>query len=76
MEHCLSGESEGPVKFPTEPFVCGPHLHVVEHETYAICIDCQHHVGVHTGRGRLKYHALEGRPCKPLLRKKRAKLVP
>eukprot|EP00971_Amphidinium_carterae_P066540 1317603-Amphidinium_carterae.1 len=33
-------------------------------------------VGVHTGRGRLNYHALKGRPCTPLLRRKRAKLVP
>eukprot|EP00971_Amphidinium_carterae_P117742 2332103-Amphidinium_carterae.1 len=32
-------ESEGPVVFPAEPFVCGPHLRVVEHETYAICLD-------------------------------------
>eukprot|EP00971_Amphidinium_carterae_P262881 5215155-Amphidinium_carterae.1 len=48
----------------------------MEHETYAICPDCQRHVGVRTGRGRLNYHALKGRPCKLLLRKKRAKLVP
>eukprot|EP00971_Amphidinium_carterae_P011013 217074-Amphidinium_carterae.1 len=68
-------DSERPVRFPAEPFVCGPHLYVVEHETYAICLDCLCHVGVHTGRGRLNYHALKGRPCKPLLRKKRAKLV-
>eukprot|EP00971_Amphidinium_carterae_P178547 3542159-Amphidinium_carterae.1 len=65
-------ESEGPVRFPAEPFVCGPHVHVVEHETSAICLDCQCHVGVHTGRGSLNYNALKGRPCKPLLRKKRA----
>eukprot|EP00971_Amphidinium_carterae_P210589 4178936-Amphidinium_carterae.1 len=64
------------VRFPAEPFVCGPYLHVVEHETHAICLDCQRHVGVHTGRGRLNYHALKGRPCRPFLRKKRAKLVP
>eukprot|EP00971_Amphidinium_carterae_P035892 705897-Amphidinium_carterae.1 len=22
------------------PFACGPHQHVVEHETYAACLDC------------------------------------
>eukprot|EP00971_Amphidinium_carterae_P265920 5275171-Amphidinium_carterae.1 len=69
-------ESEGPVRFPAGPFVCGPHLRAVEHETYAICLDCERHVGVHTGRGRFNDHALKGRPCKPLLKKKRAKLVP
>eukprot|EP00971_Amphidinium_carterae_P081834 1618964-Amphidinium_carterae.1 len=31
-------ESERPARFPAEPFVCGPHLHVVEHETYASCV--------------------------------------
>eukprot|EP00971_Amphidinium_carterae_P199069 3950510-Amphidinium_carterae.1 len=65
-------ESEKPVRFPVEPFFCGPHLHVVEHETYAICLNCQRLVGVHTG----KADALKGRPCKLLLRKKRAKFVP
>eukprot|EP00971_Amphidinium_carterae_P123422 2444259-Amphidinium_carterae.1 len=62
-------ESERPVRFPAEPFVCGPHLHVniLAHETYAICLDCQRHVGVHTGRGRLNYHAWKGRACKPLI---------
>eukprot|EP00971_Amphidinium_carterae_P092006 1821486-Amphidinium_carterae.1 len=44
---------------------------------FMICLDCQRHVGVHIGRGRLNYHFLmKGRPCKPLLRKKRAQLQP
>eukprot|EP00971_Amphidinium_carterae_P073946 1462201-Amphidinium_carterae.1 len=47
--------TERPAVFPAEPFVCGPHQHVVAHETHAICLDCQRHVGVHTGRGRLNY---------------------
>eukprot|EP00971_Amphidinium_carterae_P265560 5268159-Amphidinium_carterae.2 len=62
-------ETERPAVFPAEPFVCGPHQRVVAHETYAICVDCQQHVGVHTGRGRLNYHALKGRPCEPPKRK-------
>eukprot|EP00971_Amphidinium_carterae_P026183 516378-Amphidinium_carterae.4 len=67
-------ESERFARFPAEPFVCRPHLHVVEHETYAICLDCQRHVGVHTGKGRLNYHVLRGKPCK--LCTERRKLVP
>eukprot|EP00971_Amphidinium_carterae_P331799 6465582-Amphidinium_carterae.1 len=35
------------------PFVVGPHQRVVEHATYAICMDCDRHVGVHTGRKTL-----------------------
>eukprot|EP00971_Amphidinium_carterae_P311687 6195101-Amphidinium_carterae.3 len=58
-------EFERPVRFPAEPLVCGHYLHVVEHETNAICLDCQRHVGVHTGRGGLNFHVLKGRPCKP-----------
>eukprot|EP00971_Amphidinium_carterae_P243379 4832750-Amphidinium_carterae.1 len=41
------------------PFAIGPHQHVVEHETYAICLDCQRHVGVHTVRKCFNYHALK-----------------
>eukprot|EP00971_Amphidinium_carterae_P123242 2440266-Amphidinium_carterae.1 len=44
---------------PAAPFAVGPHQLVVEHETYAICLDCQRHVG----------------PCVLLKRKKRARLV-
>eukprot|EP00971_Amphidinium_carterae_P121639 2408899-Amphidinium_carterae.1 len=36
--------------FPAAPFVIGPHQRVVEHETYAFCLDCERYVGVHTGR--------------------------
>eukprot|EP00971_Amphidinium_carterae_P327128 6458302-Amphidinium_carterae.2 len=61
--------------FPAAPFVIGPHQRVVEHETYAICLDCQWHVRVHTGQSCFNYHALKGRPCVPLKRKKGAKLV-
>eukprot|EP00971_Amphidinium_carterae_P256529 5093640-Amphidinium_carterae.1 len=53
-----------PVAFPAAPLVCGHHQQVVEHETYATCLDCQRHVGVCTGKGRLNHHALKGRPCK------------
>eukprot|EP00971_Amphidinium_carterae_P169655 3361462-Amphidinium_carterae.1 len=63
-----------PAALPAALFACGPHQHVVEHETYAVCLDCQRHVGVHTGRKCLNYHALRGRPCVPFKREKRAKL--
>eukprot|EP00971_Amphidinium_carterae_P156165 3096150-Amphidinium_carterae.4 len=68
-------ESERPVRFPAEPFVCGPHMHVVEHETYAMCLDCQRHAFTLEVVDSTTT-ALRGKPCKPLLRKKRAKLVP
>eukprot|EP00971_Amphidinium_carterae_P059772 1182521-Amphidinium_carterae.1 len=61
---------------PAVPFVIGPHQCVGEHETYAICLDCERHVGVHTGRECFNDHALKGRPCMFLKRKKKnAKLV-
>eukprot|EP00971_Amphidinium_carterae_P238766 4739657-Amphidinium_carterae.2 len=32
------------------------------------------HVGIHTGRKNINYHAFKGRACQPLKHKKRAKL--
>eukprot|EP00971_Amphidinium_carterae_P069231 1369917-Amphidinium_carterae.1 len=48
---------------PVAPFAIGPHQRLVEHETYAICFDCENHVGVHTGRKCFNHHALKCRPC-------------
>eukprot|EP00971_Amphidinium_carterae_P055610 1096284-Amphidinium_carterae.1 len=53
-----------------------PHYRVVEHATYAQCLDCYRHVGSHAGCGNINYHALNGRVRRPLQRKKRAKLEP
>eukprot|EP00971_Amphidinium_carterae_P154816 3069700-Amphidinium_carterae.1 len=41
---------------PFQAHSIGPHQHVVEHETYAICLDCQRHVGLHTGRKCFNYY--------------------
>eukprot|EP00971_Amphidinium_carterae_P105857 2096458-Amphidinium_carterae.1 len=57
------------VALPAAPFVVGPHQRVVEHETYAICLDCSRQRHPHC-------HALKGRPCQPLTRKKRVRLDP
>eukprot|EP00971_Amphidinium_carterae_P330466 6463512-Amphidinium_carterae.1 len=51
---------------PAALFVVGLHQRVVEHVTYAIS-NC--------GRKNLKLHALKGRPCMPLKRKRSAKLI-
>eukprot|EP00971_Amphidinium_carterae_P085235 1686245-Amphidinium_carterae.1 len=59
----------GPVEvavLPAAPFVVGPHQRVFEHATNAICLDCNRHVGIHTGRKNINYHALKGTPCQPL----------
>eukprot|EP00971_Amphidinium_carterae_P142244 2817747-Amphidinium_carterae.1 len=50
------------------PLATSTMLHVVEHEAYATCLDCQRHVGVHTGRKCFNCH--KGRPCTFLKRKK------
>eukprot|EP00971_Amphidinium_carterae_P189961 3770914-Amphidinium_carterae.1 len=44
------------------PYVVGLHKRVivVEQATYAICLDCNRHVGIHTGRKNINYHALKG----------------
>eukprot|EP00971_Amphidinium_carterae_P091044 1802117-Amphidinium_carterae.1 len=50
----------------------GPRQRLVEHATYAICLDCNKHVGIHTGRKNINlfnHHALKGRPCQPFKRK-------
>eukprot|EP00971_Amphidinium_carterae_P164770 3266591-Amphidinium_carterae.2 len=52
------------------------HQCVVEHATYAICLDRDRPFGVHTGRKNINDHALRGKACRPLQRKKRAKLEP
>eukprot|EP00971_Amphidinium_carterae_P107941 2136934-Amphidinium_carterae.1 len=51
-------ESAKNAEFPAAPFVIGPHMRVVEHETYAICLHCERHAGVHIGRSCFSYHAL------------------
>eukprot|EP00971_Amphidinium_carterae_P234187 4646855-Amphidinium_carterae.1 len=41
------GQAAVPVlvtNLPAAPFVVGPHLRVVEHATYAQCLDCNRHV--------------------------------
>eukprot|EP00971_Amphidinium_carterae_P010708 211524-Amphidinium_carterae.1 len=45
---------------PAAPFVIGPHQRVVEHATYAICLDYNRHVGLHTGRKNFHHHVLKG----------------
>eukprot|EP00971_Amphidinium_carterae_P129258 2560212-Amphidinium_carterae.1 len=40
------------------------------------CLDCERHLGGHTGCSCFNYHALRGGPCVVLKRKKRAHLLP
>eukprot|EP00971_Amphidinium_carterae_P010932 215807-Amphidinium_carterae.2 len=58
------------------PFVVWPPQRVVEHATYAICLDCNSNVGIHIGRQNITHHACKGKLCQPLKRKKRAGLDP
>eukprot|EP00971_Amphidinium_carterae_P338115 6475304-Amphidinium_carterae.3 len=69
-------ESARTAALPSAPFAISPHQHVVEHETHAICLDCQRHLRVHTGRKYFNHRALKGRPCVLLKRNKRANLSP
>eukprot|EP00971_Amphidinium_carterae_P022765 448835-Amphidinium_carterae.1 len=50
---------------PAAPFVVGPRQRGVEHETYAICSDCNRHVGIHTGRKSFNFHALKWNELSP-----------
>eukprot|EP00971_Amphidinium_carterae_P219549 4358901-Amphidinium_carterae.1 len=68
MEQLAQGQASGPAlepeiiaaALPAAPFAIGPHQRVVEHKTYAICLDYERHVGVHTGRKCFNDHALKG----------------
>eukprot|EP00971_Amphidinium_carterae_P072112 1426266-Amphidinium_carterae.1 len=63
---------------PAAPFEVGPHRRVVEHATYAMCLDCNRHMGVPTGRKNINYHLLklEGSSLPDPPTKKGAKLEP
>eukprot|EP00971_Amphidinium_carterae_P219043 4348031-Amphidinium_carterae.1 len=50
----------------TAPFEVGPDRKVVEHESFAQCLDCSGQVGFHTGGGKFNYHYPKGQDCRPL----------
>eukprot|EP00971_Amphidinium_carterae_P293078 5818946-Amphidinium_carterae.1 len=56
-----------------DPLSVGPHLRVVEHATFAQCLNCFRQVGLHTGRGKFNYHYLKGQDCRPFMKKKAAR---
>eukprot|EP00971_Amphidinium_carterae_P110129 2181339-Amphidinium_carterae.1 len=68
VRSCVFVLSSGPGPAPEPEIVetaasavlpAGPHQRVVEHETYAICLDCERHVEAHTGRKCFNCHALK-----------------